>query len=287
MITVDRIAFRLGLLLTTLTAPAWPVYAQMTSAGADLVPLVRDVCDYQIQVLQRHDSRLRYRMHRTDHKGDSVRDVIESSDGAISRTLQRNGQPLTTEDNADQEKKLQAMLDSSKLREREKDDQRGRGYGVDLLRVMPTAMHFSLAPEQAPLAEVDAKQIVINFVPDPAFHPSGMAQQILTSVAGRMWITQADHRLLRVDLHNLSDVNLAWGILAKVYPGGSLTFEQRPFQDLYTFTHIVMHMKLRELMVKTEAFDVETTATDFQRLPQSPSGEEAVRTLLALRVPTR
>ena len=248
---------------------------------------MRDVCRDEVQLLQRRDTRLRYQIRRTDRRGITVRDQIESHDGGVARLLQHNGEVLTAAEDAGERDRLTALLGGNKLLLRERDETRYRSYGVELLQVIPDAMRFALAADQAPLPDVADRQVVVDFQPDASFHPADIAQQILPALRGRVWIDLNDRRLLRMELHNTSDVNLAWGLLAKVYAGGSILYEQRRFQDIYAFTQIVMHLHVREFMVRTVALDTDTRASAFQRLASSPSGDDAVRMLLALPVPTR
>ncbi|WP_263412329.1 hypothetical protein [Terriglobus aquaticus] len=276
-----------AVLLSFLAPVACSGAKQSSEPAVDIRALMRDVCHEEIQVLQRHDSRLRYQVHREDRHGTTVRDQIESHDGGVARLLQHNGQTLTVEENAGEQQRLKALLGTNKLQQREREEAHNRTYGTELLEVMPDAMQFAAAPEQTPVPDVPDRQIVVNFDPNPAFHPANMAQQILPALHGRAWIDLNDHRLLRMELRNSSDVNLAWGLLAKVYAGGSILYEQRRVQDISTFTHIVMHLRVRELMLKTVQMDTDTRATDFQRLASSPSGDDAIRMLLSETVPTR
>ena len=260
---------------------------QAPDTAGDLRSLMREVCREQVQVLQRRDTRLRYQVQRSDHKGSTIRDQIESHDGGVARLLQHNGQALTAAENDGERQRLEAMLGSDKLQQREREETKARSSGVELLQRMPDAMLFTTAAEQVPLPDVSDRQIVVDFSPDPHFHPADMAQQILPALRGRLWIDLADRRLLRMELHNTSDVNLAWGLLAKVYAGGSIVYEQRRFEDLSVFTQIIVHLRMRELKLRTVALDTETKAGDFQRLANSPSGQDAVMLLLAETVATR
>ena len=216
-----------------------------------------------------------------------VRDQIESHDGAVARLLQHNGQTLTVAENDGERSRLSAMQGTNKLQQREHEEARGRSYGVELLQAMPDAMQFAAAADQTPLPDVADRQEVVSFQPNPAFRPASLPQQILPTLRGRLWIDLADHQLLRIEMQNTSDVNLGWGMLAKVYAGGTVLYEQRRFQDVYSFTHIVLHLRVRELMLRTVAMDTETHTTNTQRTPTSLSGDEALTMLLAESVPTR
>ena len=276
-----------AVLMVLLTPAACLAAKQATVPPVDVRALMRDVCHEQIQMLQRHDSRLRYHIQRTDRHGTTLRDQIESHDGGVARLMQHNGQVLTDEENTGEQQRLKSLLGTNRLQQRERDEAHNRTYGTELLEAMPDAMQFSVAPEQTPVPDVPDRQIVVDFDPSPGFHPANLTQQILPTLHGRAWIDLSDHRLLRMELRNSADVNLAWGLLARVYAGGTILYEQRRFQDLTTFTHIVMHLRIRELMLKTVELDTDTATSDFQRLATSPSGDDAIRMLLTDPVPTR
>lgn len=219
-------------------------------------------------------------MKRIDRKGETLRDNIESHDGGVARLLQRNGKPLTSEQEEGERKRLQDLLGTRRVQQREHDESRARSFGVELLRAMPEAMQYSLAQQQTPLADVSDPQVVIDFAPSPTFHPSSMTQQILTQLSGRLWINLVDHQLLRIEARNTGEVTLAWGLLAKVYTGGTILYDQRKFQDLYTFTHITLHLRIRELMLKVNELNTDTMVTEIQRMPESPNVDTAIRMLL-------
>ena len=91
-----------------------------------------------------------------------------------------------------------------------------------------------------------------------------------------------------MEIHINRDVNVAAGILIKVFSGGTIEYDQRRVAEgQYAYTHIRMHLRLRELMVKTVPYESDLTATDIQPLNPAPGGLEAIRSLLALPVTTR
>src|ERR1700677_532934 len=66
----------------------------------------------ELKVLQPGPPYLRYRMHVKNAKGDQVRDMIQSKDGAVARLILKEGRALTAEEDAAEHERLQAMLDS-------------------------------------------------------------------------------------------------------------------------------------------------------------------------------
>ncbi len=251
-------------------------------------PIVQQVVQSQLDYLSHKSIHYTYRVHRVDRKEDTTRQLVESTDGTVARLVLHNGQLLTTEENDGERRRLEALLSGGAMQRESKEQRRSRGYGVELIQAMPSAMNFSLTPGQPQLPELTRRQVVLDYAPNPEFRPKSLTEEILLGLAGRVWVDQEDHRLVRIEIHVVHDVNVAAGILAKVYSGGTVDYDQRRIADgQYAYTHISMHLRLRELMVHTAPFDSDMTATEIQPLAPAPTGPDAVRFLLALPVKTR
>jgi hypothetical protein len=44
-------------------------------------------------------------------------------------------------------------------------------------------------------------------------------------MVGELWVDQAQLRLVKIDAHLISDVNFGWGVLGRLYKGGSILVE--------------------------------------------------------------
>jgi len=89
----------------------------------DAVPaLVAEAVKYQMEDFHHTAWGLRYRVHRVDGRDDSVRELIESSDGNVARTLMRFGRPLTGEEATEEEERLRSMTAAELARRRRNAD---------------------------------------------------------------------------------------------------------------------------------------------------------------------
>src|SRR5215472_349266 len=127
---------------------------------------VRLAIDHELAEQDRDHSHWRYSLHREDNKGTQDRDVIETSEGSLSRTLLKWGRPLNAEereaDNARMQKQISDPEERAKHAKREKkDSEKAR----QMLRSIPEAFLFSYDGEQ------DGK-VRLTFVPNPHFDPS-------------------------------------------------------------------------------------------------------------------
>ena len=233
---------------------------------------------------------LRYRIRKVDGKGEVVRQVIESKEGSVARLVEREGRPLTPDEDSAERERLQAILeDPDAFLRRTHREAGSRGYAVELLRSMPKAMLWSYVPGQPQLPDAPGPAVVLDFQPDPGFKPPSLITEGLTGIAGRIWVDAASHCVTRIQGRILHPVDFGWGgMLARIREGGSVEMEQRQATDRrWLYSHLVEHLTIREVMVHTVAERSEMSAFDVQPLPAPLSVREAVQQLLALPVPTR
>jgi hypothetical protein len=222
-------------------------------------------------------------------KGDTTREVIESREGSVARLVQRDGQPITTDEDAAEKERLNADAASPEtfLRHHKRDNSM-RDSVLQLVRLLPQAMIFSYAPGQPQPKGVDATQVVLDFHPDPAFKPPTMASDVLTGFEGRVWIDAQTQCMTRIEGKILHPINFGFGFLARLYPGGTVEFEQGPAgSDRWVYRHVEEHVTVRALMVKTLPVNTEMTSWDFRLMPSLVSYQDAIRMLLAMPVPLR
>jgi len=226
---------------------------------------------------------LRYRIRKVDAKNDVTRDIIESKQGTVARLVQRNGQPLTAQEDAAERARLTAMLDSpSDFIKHHKRDNAARGYSMELVREMPRAMTYTYTPDQPQRPNASTQEIVIDFKPNPHYKPPSLVTDILTGLAGRVWIDRKSLRVTRIEGRVLHPVDFGWGMLARIYPGGTVEFEQaNAGGDRWAYSHLRENITIREMMVKTVQQHTDMDAADFKILPAPVSYQEAIHMLLA------
>lgn len=247
-----------------------------------------DACANEVKVLQYGSPYLRYRMHVVDAKGDQVRDVIESKDGAVARVILKQGKPLTQEDDAAERERLQDMLNSpAAFAKHIKNDLTGKKTAVEIIEQVPDAMLFTYAPGQPQrpgLQPGAAPEIVLDLEPNPAWKSPTMAGEALAGLKGRAWIDPRTHFLTRMDGHIFQAVSLGL-VVAKIYPGGEMMFEQAEVSPgRWIFTHFVEHLTLRALMVKTIKENSELDGTRHTQVP-AMSYQDAIHLLLNTPLP--
>jgi hypothetical protein len=231
---------------------------------------------------------LRYRIRKVDAKGDTTREVIETREGAVARMIERNGQPLTAAEDAAERQRLKDELASpEEFRKKRKRADLTRHDSMELVRLMPEAMINTFVAGQPQPPGASSPQVVVDFHPDPAFKPPSMLADVLTGFAGRTWIDAKSRRVTRIEAHVLHPVNFGWGILGRIYPGGTLELEQVDAGDnRWVYSHVDTHLTVR-VVVKTMSVNDRMTASDFHLLATPVSFEQGIHMLQAMPVQLR
>jgi hypothetical protein len=255
-----------------------------------------DCANNEVLVVQHPGSYLRYRFHQVTEKGDQLRDQIETPDGTFARLIQRDGRPLTTDEDAAERSRLNDLIASpSSFARHIHREQEGKDTGVRLLKLMPDAMLWSYAPGQPPdpgqpstQPSTDTPLVVLDFKPNPQWSPPDMESEFLTGLEGRVWIDARSRRLVHLEANLFRAVNIGFGMVAHIFPGGSAVLDQTPVPTApqrFMVDHIVEQFTVRALMVKTVKQSLLYDSANIQPVPPMPY-QQAIKLLLDTPLPT-
>ncbi len=114
-----------------------------------------------------------------------------------------------------------------------------------------------------------------------------MESEPLTGLQGRVWIDPRNRRMVRLEANLFRAVNLGWGIVAHLYPGGSVTLQQANLGDQrWIVEHIDEQLNLRALMVKTVHQRLVYDTAGYQPVSAMPY-QQAIKVLLGTPLPAR
>jgi hypothetical protein len=289
----DRVGLTMVLLSSLLFLYRCDAMAQPANMppGGDALSLppsewARLAAENEIKIIRYHSPYLRYRVHLVDTKGDQTRDVIESTEGAIARLIGRSGKPLTRQQDNAERSRLQAMLDAPQTFSKHiRDEQTGKQIAVDILAMLPQAMTYSYAPGQPQRAEaaaghVGGQEVVLDFKPNPQWKAPNLKAEALTGLDGRLWIDPETQVVTGLDGRIFQAINFGWGMVAHIYPGGTLKVEQVALPGHRFFaSHFVEDVTVRAMLVKMLKVHEESTSSDFSPIREL-SYRQAIQTLL-------
>ncbi len=241
-------------------------------------------------VLLHPGSYLRYRLHQVDEKGDRMRDQIETPDGNVARLTERDGRPLTAEEDSAERTRLNDLIASPEaFAHHTRHEQSDSKMEVDLLRLMPEAMLWSYAEGQPQLPSPPggaAALVVLDFKPNPKWSAPTLESEMLTGIEGRVWIDPQTRRMVHLQADVFRAINIGWGFVAHVYPGGTVTaLQANAGGQRWILNHIDEKVTLRALLVKNVKQRMVLDTADFQPVP-TMSYQKAIKMLLETPVST-
>jgi hypothetical protein len=287
----------LGMLVLTCIAGSSALCQAAPAAKADAVLLATpprswavDATTNELKALHHRGSYLRYRMHIVNDKGDMTRDIIESQDGTVARLILRNGRPLTADDDRDERQRLNDLIahPAEYAKHIRDEDSSGRKIGDQLIRLMPDAMIYTYTPGQPQSGKGVGPEVVMDFKPNPAFKPPTITAEALQGLEGRVWVDAKTHYVVHMEGTIFRAVNFGWGVVAHIYPGGSLALDQTDAGGgRWIFTHFTEDVKVRALMVKTVHLHEQVDTSDYRVVHGPITYQQAIRMLLDTPLPSR
>jgi hypothetical protein len=156
--------------------------------------------------------------------------------GEINKVISEDGVPLSAERAAKQDKEIAESVAryerEREKRERKKKEEESKGKKEtddDVgITVFLRACEF-LSPRRERLRDREA--VVFDFRPRPGFKPNGMAESIVSKLAGVVWIDPADKTVIRLEAKLSESYKVAGGLLASIRPGSAFVFEQTRMAD--------------------------------------------------------
>ena len=230
---------------------------------------VVDAAANELVALHHKDSYLRYRMETVNEKGTQVRDVIESKDGTVARLILRDGKPLTAEQDKAEQQRLKDMIASpATYFKHVKNSESEKKMADTMVPMMPDAMINTYTPGQPQSGKNGgALEIVLDYKPNPKWVPPTTEAEALTGLEGRVWIDAKTRYVVRMEGKIFHPVNFGWGMLAHIYPGGTIVMDQTNVGgNRWIFTDFSMQLSVRALMVKTLNIRSSAKASGFQTL---------------------
>lgn len=221
---------------------------------------------------------MRYLLSKTSPRLSSTKEIYESKDGDVARLLSINGQPLSAGAEQTEMQRLSELDgDPARQHHRQQMENADRQRALAVLRALPAAFVYQYAGTVQSGAGMAEK---FTFEPNPGFSPPDLETQVLTAMAGEIWIVPAEERVVRLTGRLNRDVDFGWGFLGKLYKGGWITIDQAEVAPGQWRTVQFQMVMTGRVFFKTRSFNTTELESDYAPLP--PMGyREAIALLQA------
>lgn len=249
--------------------------------ASDPVALVKRAAANELKTSD-HGHPYRYKLRKVDNGRTTTKEIVETKDGDVARLLGAEGHPLDAETDQGEVERLNNLLLHPEIQEhRHKREQADSNRADEMVRLLPDAFlyHFE---GMGPGPSGPAYRLSLK--PNPDFHPPDREAEVYAGMAGELWIDQRQKRMVKLDVHLIADVNFGWGILGKLYKGGSILVEQEDVgNNHWEQEHFKLNLHGKALLFKSLDFDTTEDETDFTPVPADWGYQDAVKLLLTLK----
>lgn len=220
---------------------------------------------------------MRYRLRKSSPRLTTTKDICETADGAVARLIAVNDAPLSPADEQREQARLgQLLSDPGRQRRRKQSQDQDTARALKALRSLSNAFVFEFAGSgQGPGGEVEK----FRFRPNPKFDPPDLETAVLKQMTGELWIDPRYERVTRLEGQLQQDVDFGWGILGRLYRGGTILIEQADVgENQWRIVHFDMKMSAR-VVFKTKVFDTTEDETQFVPVPAGLRYQQAIAML--------
>jgi hypothetical protein len=251
--------------------------SQDGNPAIDPAKIVRDASYNELHATKPGRS-FSYRQHKVDPKGSLIKEIVETKDGDVARLIEKDGKPLPPEEEQAEIDRLNNLLAHPEVQEhRHKKEQEDSARGDEMVRMLPDAFLYTF---DGMVEGPSGPCYRLKFKPNPAFTPPDREGEVYHGMVGELWVDRAQLRLAKIDAHLFSDVNFGWGVLGRLYKGGSILVQNADV-GLHHWETIHMKLNLQGKLLMLKSVDYSTTEdfSDFKVQPQELGYQEAIRLL--------
>lgn len=236
--------------------------------------LVKQVVYNELQANMNDHTHWMYRDSDTVPAKSTVKLVVETPDGTVSKLILLNGHPLTAQQQAQDDTRMESILtDPSVLAKQHKSSAHDDQQAVSLMKMLPDGFLWSYAGES------DGK-ITLDFKPNPAFQPPTYASRVFAAMAGQMVVDEAQKRLMELSGKLIQTVEFGWGIFGKMDQGGTFrVIRSQVAPEKWEITQTHVHIQGHMLIFKSINEQEDEITSDYKETPSSMTLGEAIEKL--------
>ncbi len=209
---------------------------------------------------------------------DTTYEVLMIEGSPYQRLVAVNGEPLTTEEQAQEEHKLQEAIAQRKGESPQQRAARIARYEKDrkrdnlLMEQLTEAFNFKLEGEEK-LGPYEVYHL--RATPRPGYRPPNSEAKVLTGMEGQLWIDTKTYQWVKVEAEVIHPVSIQ-GFLARVNPGTRFELEKMPVSgDIWLPKHFAMKARAKILGIFSHNSQEDDTYWDYAKAGTTPTSTAA------------
>jgi hypothetical protein len=206
-------------------------------------------------------------MYRDDNKTrdkHTVKLVIQTSEGDLSKTIERDGRSLTPEEQKKEEERMDAFVQDANLRQKQKQDHaQDAERASSLTKMLPDAFLWTFA-------EQNDAETTLRFEPDPQFNPPTREARVFAAMAGTMVVDTKQKRIKQLRGTLTRNVDFGYGLLGQLEKGGTFEIERQQIAPgVWEITSTHIHIRGHALIFKSISEEQDEVTSQYHPTPPS------------------
>jgi hypothetical protein len=200
--------------------------------------------------------------------------MIETNEGAVTRLIAEHGQPLTAEQQRNQDQSLdQFIRNPSQMKRQKQEQERDKQRLQKLLALLPGGFLYQQNCDEG-------RNVGLSLRPNPGFQPPNRDARVFHATGGHDHRRGSAKRLKELRGRLVRDVVFGWGILGRLQRGG--VFEvcrDEVAAGHWELTLLDIHIMGKALFFKTVGQQQHDERSDFDEVPADLTPAEALEML--------
>lgn len=199
--------------------------------------------------------------------------VAQTGKGDLNRVLKQNGQKLSE---GEQRERIESFARDTTAQEKQrKSGQHDDRQATEMLNLLPQAFIWKKAGGHD-------GDTVLEFAPDPRFHPPDYQSRVFAAMKGEMKVDDEQHRIVSLKGKLIRNVKFGYGLFGDLEAGGTFDVERRELsKGVWQITETHVHISGHALLFKSISDQEDDRKSKFSRLPGDISLADAERLLMA------
>ena len=198
--------------------------------------------------------------------------VVETSDAAAGMIIEQDGQPLTPQQQQNEDWRLQNYIrnpdELARKRRQEKEDAERT---TKIIRALPDAFLYEAdgtVPGSPSVGKPGVLLVRLKFRPNPDYDPPSREEQVLTGMRGHVLVDATANRIAEIDATLEKQVAFGWGILGHLDRGGHFLVQQANVSNHgWELTRMELSFTGKLLLFKSIAIRSSDVFSDFHSVP--------------------
>lgn len=248
--------------------------ASASDVPKDVRSFVRAVVTNELAADANDHSRWMYRDENGVPGKNTVKLVVQTAQGDLSRTIERDGHPLPPEQQKADEQRMDAFAQDASLRQKQKQNHlQDAAKASSLTKMLPDGFLWTFAGQ-------NGAETTLNFKPDPNFHPPTREARVFAAMEGTMVVNTEQKRIQELKGKLTRDVNFGYGLLGRLQKGGTFEIERQQIAPrIWAITATHVHIHGRALIFKSIGEEQDEVTSHYHPTPPSLSLEAAAKML--------